>query len=522
MPIQGRKKIFILGSSSIYGAKIISIIVGLVSVPIGLHYFGPVRYGIWAIISSIIAYLNISNLGIPTATAVLTAKTSESFEREAILRRSLFLLLIISAVVLSVVLGIVYFYPNWVGVLGKIPLNFQNEAAEAAITISILFLLNVPLTVFSAGFIGLQKVYWEQFYISLTTIAGLLALILTVLLEGNLVTLALFRGFATLFISIVCALHFLFAHSELRQKSDKLIGREFSNKPILISGIRFFTIGIAAMVVWNTDNLVISHFIGPKAVTPYAVTFKLFVMAFSIFMSVNSAILPMYGKAASLKQWDWIQRTYEKSTQLLPIIGGLIWIGSVAFLREIIYIWVGAEAYSGILVVFALGGYGYLLSMVNIHSSLLIGLNATKNMIYIGWAEAITNIGISIALVGILGIGGVALGTFLASLLTVFWMLPLDVYKQTEGKVKFHFRPILSHGLFILLPCLSTSLFVQSYCHDEISKILINVGIISVYLIFSWRIMSPKLHSLIKETRKGVFSYIKKSIILNRQKYLSW
>jgi len=86
-------------------------------------------------------------------------------------------------------------------------------------------------------------------------------------------------------------------------------------------------------------------------------------------MSVNSAIFPMYGKAVGLKQWDWIQRTYGKSTQLLPIMGGLIWIGSIAFLKEIIYIWVGTKAYSGILVVFALGGYGYLLSMVHLHLS---------------------------------------------------------------------------------------------------------------------------------------------------------
>jgi hypothetical protein len=43
------------------------------SVPIGLPYFGVVRYGIWAVISSVIAYLGLSNLGITTAAAALTA-----------------------------------------------------------------------------------------------------------------------------------------------------------------------------------------------------------------------------------------------------------------------------------------------------------------------------------------------------------------------------------------------------------------------------------------------------------------
>ena len=515
MPSQERKKIFMLGIASSYGTNIVSILVGLISVPIGLHYFGPVRYGIWAVISSVIAYLNISNLGIPTATAVLTAKASKLYEQRTVLRRSFFLLLIGSALVLSLILGIAHFYPNWVVVLGKIPVDLHKEAAEAAIAAGILFLLNLPITIFSAGFIGFQKVYWERFYSSLTTIVGLFALILAVSLKGNLVTLALFRGFAILFVGVICALHFLVAHSELSQKSNEFISKEFSSKSIFVSGARFLIIGIAAMVVWNTDNLVISHFLGVKAVTPYAITFKVFTMAFSIFMAVSSALFPMYGNAAGLKQWDWVQQTYNKTTQLLPIIGGLIWIGGVAFTKEIIYIWAGPDAYVGMLVVFSLSGYGYLLSLVNTHSTLLGGLNATKNMVYIGWTEAIANIVISIALVRILGIGGVALGTFLASLLTVFWMLPLDIYKQTEGKVKFHFRPIFSHGLFILFPCLIASLFVYNYCQNEIYKILINIGIVCTYLILSWRVISPELHNLIKDASVKTYTRIKNLRVLN-------
>ena len=515
MSSQNRKKTLILGTASTYGENIVSIIVGLISVPIGLHYFGPIRYGVWAVISSVIAYMNLSNLGINSAAAVLIAKASKLFEQRAVLLRSLFLLFISSAVVLILITGINHFYPNWVLILGKIPLNLRIEAAEAGIVTAILFLLNLPLQVFFAGFIGLQKIYWTKFYSSLGSIVALIALILTVLLKGNLVTLAIFRGISTISISILCGLHLLFSNLDLRRKTDKPIDAEFSIKSIFVSGIRFFIIGIAGMVVWNTDNLVISHFLGIKAVTPYAIIFKLFTMTFSIFTAANGTLFPMYGKASGLKQWDWIQRTYEKAAQLLPIIGGLIWIGSVAFFREIIYIWAGSEAYSGILVVFALGGYGYMLSMVSIHSNLLGGLNTTKNMIYVGWAEAIANLGISIALVKPLGTGGVALGTFLASLLTVFWMLPLDIYKQTEGKVKFHFRTIFSHGLFILLPCLIASLFIYNYCQNEICKIFINIGIVCTYLILSWRIMSPELHNLIKYTSAEIYTRIKNLKVLN-------
>ena len=94
-------------------------------------------------------------------------------------------------------------------------------------------------------------------------------------------------------------------------------------------------------------------------------------------------------------------------------------------------------------------------------------------------------------------------------------MLPLDIYKQTEGKVKFHFRTIFSHGLFILLPCLIASLFIYNYCQNEICKIFINIGIICTYLILSWRIMSPELHNLIKYTSAEIYTRIKNLKVLN-------
>lgn len=493
-----RKKIFVLGAVSNYGTNLVTIVTGILSVPIGLHYFGIVRYGIWALITSVIFYLNISNLGLNTAASALTSKASTPYQQRIVLQRSFLFLIISSSTVLCVLLGITYLFPNWVVVLGKIPADLQNEAARAAIIIGILFLVNLPITIFSSGFIGFQKFYLERLYGSLTVVSGLFALILTVLIKGNLVTLALTRGIAILIISILCAFHFLITHSELRaaHQPDVQMDEEFFHKSIFLSGIRFFIIGIAALVVWNTDNLVISHFLGVKSVTPFAVTFKLFMVLFPVFTAISSTLFPMFGKAAGLMQWDWIQKTYQKALCVLPLIGGLVWLGGIAFAKQIIYFWAGPEAFGGMLVVFALGGYGYLLSMVNIHAFLLTGLNATKNMIFIGWAEAIANLGISIALVRIWGIGGVAFGTFIASFLTVFWMLPLDIYRQTEKKVKFIYRPALNHALLILAPSLMSSLLIQAYWPDEITKVILNTAVVTIYCLLSWRVIPAEIRSL--------------------------
>jgi O-antigen/teichoic acid export membrane protein len=510
MTSPSRKRIFLLGTASHYGTTIISIIVGLVSVPIGLHYFGVVRYGIWAVISSVIAYLTLSNLGITTAAASLTAKASAPHEQWVVLRRSLSLLIISSAVVLGAVLGIAHFYPGWVVVLGKIPADLRGEGAEAAIAIFILFLLNLPLTVFSYGFIGLQKVYWERTYASLTTIAGLLALILTVfLLKGNLVTLAVFTGIARLLVGIACTSHFLLTNSELRQKSDEPTGKEFSTNSIFESGIRFLAIGVAATIVWNTGNLVISHFLGAEMVTPYAVTFTLFNLGFSIFAAINGALWPMYGQSAGRNQWEWVQQTYNHAVHLLPILGGLLWIGGIAFARGVITLWAGPQAYGGLLVVIALGGFGYTLSLVNSHGTILIALNRTRRLVVYEWLAAVVNLGISLALVRVLGIGGVALGMFLGDFLTVFWLLPRDVVRQTSGKVSIHIRPIIKHAIGAMFPCLAFVLLTYLFAPVTWMRVTINIFIVILYLALSLRIMSPDTRSLVKNMLTEVYVHIK-------------
>jgi O-antigen/teichoic acid export membrane protein len=490
MALTERKKTFIYSIFSNYGANILSAVIGIISLPLALRYFGIARYGVWAVISSVIAYLNITKLGIPTAVSTLVSKATKSFIQWLVLKRAVVFLAIISSSMLCVLLTINYLYPNWVNIIGDIPPDMFSETAGAVLVAAVLLLVDSPITLFGAGFVGLQKMYWERFYTAILIIAGFLSLVLTVVIKGNLITLALFRGLAQIFIDIICATHFLIVHSKTRKKADEseyTIGDEFSSKSIFNSSIRFFIIGIAAVVVWSTDNLVISHFLGVEHVTPYAVTFRIFGMLFAVFIAVNGALFPMFGKAAGLKQWDWIKEIYTKAIYLLPIIGGLIWLGGVAFTKNIIDVWAGPDAYGGVLVVFALGGYGYLLTIVNMHAYLLTGLNATKNLLLIGWAEAIANIGISILLVRYLGIGGVALGTFLASLFTCFWLLILDVYKQTEQKLRFNTGNFLFHTFIILAPFMASVFIVDAVFQNELIKIACKSVIVILYIRMSWK-----------------------------------
>jgi len=502
--ISSRKKVFLLGAISNYGSSIISIIVGLITVPIGLKYFGIVKFGIWSIITSLLGYLSLSTLGLDTTTSTLTANTIKKEDQKLVLKKSFLLILSISFILSLIIILIFILIPNWVNLLGKIPKDFLAESSLALFFSSILYILNMPLGIFTAGFIGMQEQHWAKFYDSLRTVAGLVSIILVVFLKENLVSLAIWRGLFIIFISLISLIHYMIKHKDiLRIRLNKDINNKaMSYKQILISGFGFLLIGIAATVVWNTDNLVISHLIGASSVTPYAVSFKLYSVVFAIYTSINIALFPMFGKASATKDWNWIIKTYNYILEIMPVLGGLIWLGGLAFIKNIIYIWTGSNTYGGTLLVFSLGGYGYLLSMVNLNSYLLIGLNKIKNMVYIGWAEAIFNIILSIFFVKIWGIGGAALGTFCASFLTVSWMLPIEIKKRTSNSIVFNYKSVVMHFILILAPCLSTVLIIDEYINNSFLRFILKIVILVFYIILSL-VIKPK------EVKKDIYNFLK-------------
>jgi len=496
-----RKSIFLLSGISNYGAIVVSIVVGLISVPIGLQYFGPVRYGIWLVIGSILAYLRTADFGVGLSTLTFMAQTTDSAHHRVILRRSISLLFWVSIVLIMLMIVVSHLFPGWTLILGKVPLDFQEEATTAAIAIAILILFHLPTTIFAAAFSGLQQVHWNRAYGALRSVFVLSALVATVSIGGNLITLAFFTGFVNLLVGIISGVHLFLVHPDVRPRISERVASAPSSRVLVISGARFLTLQISALIIWNTDNLVISHYLGPEMVTPYAITFKLFQMGLMMVTASIIALWPMYGRAFGRGDWQWLQRTYNRSIFLQIIPGGLVWISGIIFSQVIINLWAGPAAYGGIVVAFALGGYVYISSFGGSNHSLINGLNPTNIVVVFGVIEALLNLGISLVLVKPLGIGGVAVGTFLASLAINSWFPPLYIKRRTFGKVRLNRIPILTHVLVVgccVILAMLTTLFLEGW-----ARVGIGIIIIIFYVLLSWRLSPHNFKSLVGQTVLG-------------------
>lgn len=117
--VKNKNNVFIFGASASYISFIISVIVGLISVKIGLNYFGPTSYGVWLIIYSVVGYFQIANFGISLSSMNQIAYTSNVIYQRVTVRRSIIILSLSGIIIFFIIMLITRVMPGWIFILEK-------------------------------------------------------------------------------------------------------------------------------------------------------------------------------------------------------------------------------------------------------------------------------------------------------------------------------------------------------------------------------------------------------------------
>ena len=483
------KKLFLKGMSFSYLRQIATLLTGIISLPLLLNYFGSTTYGIWIVILGLAGYINTISFGIPSAMITLVAKTSNLNEKYLILRKSFYILGILSTFFLALFIFVLYFSDDWIiSLLG----NIDSELIPISKNIFILFviftLVKLPLNLYMQFFTGMNTIYVSEIYQILTALINFITVLIAVYFNIEIFSFIIFWLIGQLLLSIIAVFHVLIKYANLRKESNtKGI---ISGNDILKSSFAFFQVGIAASIVWSTDNLLISHFMSPEFVTPYSIAFKIFTYMFMFSAMFNGIIGPMYGNAYSNKDWDSIRKYTSLIHKVLPILGAFIWVFLIFFSKEIIVLWTGKEnAFGGYLLIFSLGLYGYILSFVNTYATLIYSLNFASKTLTIAWSEAIINLVLSIIFIQYFGIGGVALGTALSAFIILLF-LPRVIQRLTENEVIYDFNYTKKHFSFLVVPFIVISLLTIEL--TIVHKIVLFIFLSLIYIFMSWKFLSLK------------------------------
>lgn len=470
-----------------YGLQLITISTSLASLPILVAYLGKESYGAWVVVSTVATYFTLLNLGIPTAVTVLTAQAETDGERRRLLQDGAGTLAAVAGLGLLTLLTIDRVWPFTTALLGDLPPVLGSEAGKTLLVICSFVLVKNPLSVYIAALAGLQRPDLVKAYEIATALAVFVALVAATRLDAGLLGMAWASSIAGLLVSAAAACHY----AVLSRPRSPMVGVPVANRRRLLlrNGFNFLQVGVAATLVWSTDMMVISHLLGVEAVAPYSVAFRLYVTGFMIFSAVNGVLMPAYGRALARNDWQSIRASYEGCRYLLPVIGGGVWIGGLLLAEPIIALWSGSsDMFGGLLLIYALGAYGYIFAFVNTFASLLTGLDHSGPIVRVGWLEALSNLCLTLLLVPWLGIGGAALATAAAALLFPFTMFPRIIARASGAQLGFDLRHFIVSSGCILLP-LTIAAAVLSQRLDGSNRLLCAVILLSIWGVASWKMM---------------------------------
>lgn len=298
-----------------------------------------------------------------------------------------------------------------------------------------------------------------------------------------------------------------FKYPWLKKVKGALEHKERSALKKNIKAVFFHKIG--SFLVFGTDNLLISFFIGLKAVAIFNNYNMIIKMFENIMDKLFKGMTASIGNLIATSDEEEVYKVHGRLFFLNFILISFIVIPLYNSIDQFICIWLG-EKYLIDDLTLAIVLFNVYFKMMRLsveHFKQGSGLYHQDRFAAI--IESIVNLGVSIILVRYFGLAGIFMGTLASNLLVVFWVKPKVVYKYIFKRSVFvYFRKYLLY-LIILLVSLYVTNKLSSYFNNE-------YNLLSFIQNISLNILALSILSLIAFGKTSEFQYFY-SLIRNRK-----
>ncbi|MBU1223568.1 MAG: oligosaccharide flippase family protein [Gammaproteobacteria bacterium] len=422
-----RHRQILLTTLSSGGSKLLSAVISFTLIPLTLNYLGTERFGLWMTISSVVAMLSFADLGIGSGlmNAVATAQGKDDIQE--IKKKIAAGLLLLSGIALLIIALFFLIEPlvHWGGVLN---INSELASKEAVPTIAVVvfwFAISLPAGVAIKVLMGLQKGFAANLWLAAASAAGLGCVLGVIHFEGGLPSLAAASIAPPVVAGIIAGLYLFIKQSPHLRPQFSFLSVNDVKYLAGTSGL-FFVLQLSGLIAFQSDNLIIAHYLGPESVAVYAVAFKLFTIPSIILSLFLNALWPAYAEASSRGDKEWIYKSFMRSLKLSAVIAVPISVVTLICGPWIIDQWVGDEINPTWDLLIGLFFWSLLTILGGNFAALMNGLGVIKFQTIASVAMAAVNIMLSIWLVQIIGVSGVIWGSVLSLALILY--LPSALY----------------------------------------------------------------------------------------------
>ncbi|MGL5624800.1 lipopolysaccharide biosynthesis protein, partial [Cetobacterium sp.] len=307
-----------------------------------------------------------------------------------------------------------------------------NDELNKIIFINIGFVcINFVFSLCNNIFLGSQKSYLSSVNNVLSQILNFIFLLLLFKIKENSIVLLSFSyGLGISISHIILTIYYFYKNKELLFNIKDIVLAKAKN--IFGVGLKIFLVQIAGLVIFSTDNFIITKYTGIENVAVYNVVNKLFGIPTLILTLITAPIWPAVTKAFYEGNRIWIKDTLKKLEKLFLLLVLMVII-LISIAKPFIKIWTLNEIEASYSLIIVCGIATLLTCFSNIYSTLIFAIDIKWYLLILFVSQAIINIVVSlIAIVYFdLGVVGVVLGTCF-SMLTNIFVLPRSLKKMIE------------------------------------------------------------------------------------------
>jgi O-antigen/teichoic acid export membrane protein len=419
-----RRLAWTAGASAL--ARVVSVGTSLASIPLTIGYLGTERFALWMTINSLMAMLIFADLGLGNGlmTAISESHGKEDMETARQYISSAFFMLLWMGMAVVVILAASFGHVPWAHILGAGAGAASGEAALAATVFFANFACNLPLGIVQRIQSGFQSGYTTNAWNTFGALLGFTGIVICARLHAGVPWLVLSFGAGPVVATMMNGLQLF------RSRPDLLPQQKYFHwavlRKLLAVGCGFVVLQAALAMAMGSDNFVIAHLLGPKAVAEYAVAMRIFTVVPGVLMMLVMPMWPAYGESVARGDTAWAMRALKRA--LLGI--GAVTVTAALILtlsgRWIITLWVGNRFHPSLWLLGGMGLWMVLNSFANVVSVFLNSINRVHVQVIFAAAMAISTLTIELLATPKFGLPAMIWSTNLSYL--VFIWIPIAVF----------------------------------------------------------------------------------------------
>lgn len=382
-------------------------------VPMTIDYLDTENYGVWLTLSSFIAWFAFFDIGLGNGlrNKLAEAKTNgDQNSAKSYISTAYYTIMCISMSLFLIFTGLKKFI-DWSTIFNTS--NVLRDDLNILMPIIIgFFCIQLVVNLITSIHFADQNHSIQVKIHFLTQFLSLLSIwILTKTTKSSLLTFGIV--FSALPIIILLIFNFIAFSNKFKdiKPSIKYWNRGYL-KDIMGVGFDFFIIQIAGIVMFSTDNFIITKLFSPQKVVPYNISFKYFSIVTMLFTMVVTPYWSSFTEAYVKKDYTWIRTSVKNIMKIWLIIPFLLFF-MVLISGWFYHIWVGDKVNVPFMLSVSMAFFVLLLTFNVIFVFFINGTGKIRLQLYLSVCMALVNIPLSIYFARSLDMGlkGVILAT---------------------------------------------------------------------------------------------------------------